>query len=87
MTDKMSTFMKSPHESSCDSDNELWGEMMGVTSRNETLRLEALGRARLDQIGKSKDMDNMLIMYGTRQHRAELLHTTAHRLSARPPAA
>ena len=52
---------------SCDSDNELWGELMGVTSKNETLRLEALERARLDQIGSSTDLDNMLIMYGMKQ--------------------
>lgn len=52
---------------SCDSDNELWGELMGVTSKNETLRLEALERARLDEIGSSNDLDNILIMYGMKQ--------------------
>jgi hypothetical protein len=60
----MSTLMQLENDGSgsCDDDNELWGEMMGVTSKNESMRLEALERASLDQIGASTDIDNMLTM-------------------------
>lgn len=45
-----------------DSDSELWGEMMNVTSCNEGPRLELLKRERLYDVPNSPEINNILKM-------------------------